>query len=314
MINSILNTNASYLDTHSDIYFKPGNVLEFFTDQSSIKLQEEMKSYVDPEDKKTLKAKAKCMAVSGTFSKRGENGLIKHSGLIPIDIDLKDNEAILKHPKFFESVCNLPYVAYFGKSISGNGFWGIIPVTNPAKHKQHFAAIVSVFKTMGIVLDPAPSNISSLRYQSYDPDAYFNHSAIPFCYIIESVTEPKNRSESDAYKTTAKNSTIDNPFIDYNQNGDVEDLLRSKGWTFAGKGKEGQTRYTRPGKKKGVSADWHPVRRTLFVFSSDPATGLDSPMKGYSPASVFMSMEGCISTKQCAKKLFDLGYGQPKTN
>lgn len=312
MKNSILNKTASYFNTHADTVPKPVNVLHFLMDQSCLKLQDEIKSCVDEADKKELKAEAKCIAVSGTFSKRGESGLITHSGLIPIDIDLKDNNEILKHPKFFESVCAQPWIAYFGRSISGTGYFGIIPIINPTKHKEHFAALESVFKSMGIVLDKAPSNVSSLRYQSYDPDAYFNHNATLFSFIKESVTEAKKKSKSDAYKNQAQNSTITNPWSDYNANGDVEDLLKSKGWTFAGNGKEGQVRYTRPGKKKGVSADWHPGRRTLFVFSSDTNTGMDTPMKGYSPSSVFYQMEGCVSTKQCAKKLYDLGYGQPK--
>lgn len=312
MEKSILNKTASYFNTHADTVPKPVNVLQFLTDQSCIKLQDEIKSCVDPDDKKALKAEAKCIAGSGTFSKRGESGLIQHSGLIFIDADFKDNKEVFAHPKFFESVCALPYVAYFGRSISGSGYFGIIPISNPAKHKEHFAAIVSVFKSMGIVLDEAPKNVASLRYQSYDPDAYFNHNATLFSFIKESNTEPKNKQKQDAYKNHAQNSTNTNPFHDYNANGDIEDLLRSKGWTVAGNGKEGQVRYTRPGKKKGVSADWHPGRRTLFVFSSDPETGMDTPMKGYSPSSVFYQMEGCVSTKQCAKKLYDLNYGQPK--
>lgn len=312
MENSILNKSASYFNTHADKVPKPVNVLQFLTDQSCVKLQDEIKSCVDPEDKKALKAEAKCITISGTFSQRNESGLIQHSGLIAIDIDLKDNIEILKHPKFYESVCALPFIAYFGRSISGNGYFGIIPISTPAKHKEHFAAIVSVFKSMGIVLDAAPSNVASLRYQSYDTDAYFNHNAKLFSFIKESVTDAKNKPKTDAYKNRAGNSTNTNPWSDYNANGDVEDLLKSKGWTFAGNGKEGQVRYTRPGKKKGVSADWHPGRRTLFVFSSDTNTGMQESMKAYSPASVFYQMEGCVSTKQCAKKLYDLGYGQPK--
>lgn len=312
MENSILNKAASYFNTHVDKVPKPVNVLDFLTDKSCLKLQDEIKSCVDEADKKAIKAEAKCITVSGTFSERGESGLIQHSGLIAIDIDLKDNKEILAHPKFFESICALTWIAYFGRSISGNGYFGIIPILNPAKHKEHFAALESVFKSMGIVLDKAPSNVSSLRYQSYDPDAYFNHTAALFSYIKEVATGPNYKQNSNAYKGLAQNSTTSNPFQDYNANGDVQDLLRSKGWTFAGNGKEGQVRYTRPGKKKGVSADWHPGRRTLFVFSSDPETGMDTPMKGYSPSSVFYQMEGCVSTKQCAKKLYDLGYGQPK--
>lgn len=175
MENSILNKEASCFNTHSDMQPKPVNVLQFLTDRTALKLQDEIRSCVSEDDKKAIKAEAKCIAISGTFSKRGESGLIKHSGLIAIDIDLKDNKEILGHPEFFSSICALPWMAYFGRSISGSGYFGIIPIVNATKHKEHFAAIESVFKTMNIILDKAPSNVSSLRYQSYDENAYFNH-------------------------------------------------------------------------------------------------------------------------------------------
>ena len=107
MENSRLNKQAAYFNTHSDTYPKPISVLEFLTDKTCIPLQDEIKNMADPDDKKTLKALAKCITISGTFSKRNENGLIKHSGLIAIDIDLVDNTEILKDPDFFKKVCSL---------------------------------------------------------------------------------------------------------------------------------------------------------------------------------------------------------------
>ena len=305
--NSVLNKEVSTQKNHSASLIFNENLLNLLNDKTCIPLQEEIKSMVDPDDKKPLKALAKCITVSGTFTKRCEYGLITHSGLIAIDIDWKDNQQVLTDPDFFTKVCGLPFIAYFGKSISGSGYWGIIPISNPAKHKEHFRAIESVFKEIGIVLDKAPSNVASLRYQSYDENAYFNHSAERFTFIKESVIEPKK-----SYQIKADNSTDVNPFDDFNQNGDVEGLLLSAGWTYSNNSKADRKRFTRPGKSSGVSADWHTVKRLLYLFSSDAATGLETPMRGYNPVLIFYQLTACKSWAECAKNLKILGYGQPR--
>ncbi|MEO6038442.1 MAG: BT4734/BF3469 family protein [Saprospiraceae bacterium] len=114
---------------------------------------------------------------SGTFTHRAENGLVKHSGLIAGDVDMKDNpytpESIKKFISGFENV------AYCGLSASGQGLWFLVPIANPEQHKQHFAALLEQFALEGINLDPAPANVASFRFYSFDPEAYFNPEAKP---------------------------------------------------------------------------------------------------------------------------------------
>ena len=303
-MDSILNKQVSFFNTHSDTQPRPVNVLEFLKDKNSIKLQNEILSCVGADDKKSLKAFAKCIAISGLFTKRCEAGLIAHSGLIAVDIDLKDNQQVILDPDFIRKVCVFPWIAYFGKSISGNGYWGIVPILNPNKHKEHFAAIQSVFKSIGITIDPAPSNVASLRYQSYDESAYYNHNAKRFTYL-KATREPKKE-----YQGTAKISSDTNPFNDYNLHGDIESLLISHGWKYSNCTKSDRKRFTRPGKQSGVSADFHTTKRTLYLFSSDPETGLETANKGYSPVSVFAQLECNNNWSLCATKLKALGFGK----
>ena len=36
-------------------------------------------------------------------------------------------------------------MAYCGLSVSGKGFWGLIPIANPDKHRLHFTALKEAF-------------------------------------------------------------------------------------------------------------------------------------------------------------------------
>jgi hypothetical protein len=118
---------------------------------------------------------------SGIFSKREELGLIKHSGLIQFDIDPEgENLRITNWDELKEQIFNIRYVAYVGLSVSGTGYWGLIPISDPSEHKAHFKAIEKFFNGYGVKLDKHPSNVAALRYYSYDPDALFRHDAKVF--------------------------------------------------------------------------------------------------------------------------------------
>jgi hypothetical protein len=105
--------------------------------------------------------------------------LISHSGLIQIDID-DLYEGDLEHIK--KDLQKLDEIAYLGKSVSGKGLWGLIPIPpDPEYHRDYFDNLLKTFEErIGITLDDKPKNVASLRGYSYDPQAYFNHSAIPF--------------------------------------------------------------------------------------------------------------------------------------
>lgn len=139
--------------------------------------------------KKTLSG----ITPSGVFSNRSESGLIQHSGLIQFDVDNIDNPAYQK-----AKITHIPYVAYLSYSTSGRGLWGLIPVLYPDRHKDHFRAIQQAFSKAGITIDPAPSNVASFRFVSYDPEPYFNHDAEIFPYLIE---ESKQRSSGRDNRT-----------------------------------------------------------------------------------------------------------------
>lgn len=140
------------------------------------------------------KKKLSGITPSGTFTKRCASGLIEHSGLIQFDVDSKDNPVNMDELKF--KIQHIPYVAYLSYSTSGNGLWGLIPIQYPRRHKSHFRAIQQAFRNTGVRIDPAPSNVASFRFISYDPDPYFNHNALLFPYLTEESTTKKIKKDN----------------------------------------------------------------------------------------------------------------------
>ena len=109
---------------------------------------------------------------SGTFSKRNEKALIKHSGLIAIDFDhLEDVETTkLQLLKDVHFPTELLFV-----SPNGNGLKWIISIDNFEKynHLEMFNAIYNYIKdTYSIEIDKACKDISRATFLCYDPDAY----------------------------------------------------------------------------------------------------------------------------------------------
>ncbi|WP_347160119.1 BT4734/BF3469 family protein [Pontibacter chitinilyticus] len=150
---------------------------------SSAKYRTEVEKIRATEEKSirdSLKSKLPAITPSGLFSFRSENSLIRHSGLLQFDIDLKENRHVGNFYELKQQISNIPNVAYCGLSVSGQGFWGLIPISYTEKHKEHFGALRKAFLQLGITIDVKPKNVSSLRGYSYDEAPYFNHQAAVF--------------------------------------------------------------------------------------------------------------------------------------
>ncbi len=297
MEDSILNTTVSRLKAYSDQQPTDINLMEYLTDDSLKVEIEKIRSLRNEDEQKRLKALLPAVMISGRFSSRGEAGLIEHSGLISFDIDHVPNMAWV-----YNKLTSLPFTAYCSKSARGKGYFGIFAISNKAKHKAHFAAMQLYFQELGINIDPAPSNVASLRGYSYDESAYFNHEAQVFNYLYEAPEAIKK-----PYSANASSSSEDTPFDHFNRTADIEQLLVAHGWTYQHT-KGTRVRYSRPGKQNGVSADYCKERKILYLFSTDPATGLVKAQAGYNNVSVYCQLECGNNWKLCGQKLKQLGY------
>ena len=153
---------------------------------------ETIRGIENKKERDAIKSKLPAITPSGIFSYRKESDLIRHSGLIQIDIDLTGkNKLISNWDDLKTELKKLPQIAYLGKSVSGRGYWGLIPIPDVAKtHRSYFDALKEIFLiTWGIELDDKPKNVASLRGYSFDSEAFFNHNAKPF--LIKKLPKPK---------------------------------------------------------------------------------------------------------------------------
>lgn len=150
----------------------------------------ELRSTSDPLRKKQIKLSLPQATISGVFAPtRSADNLVKHSGLICVDIDRKDNLHIGNFDTLIEDVlCHIEQVAYAAHSVSGNGYFLIIPLKYPRQHKAQFEMLVKLFDSYGINIDRACGDVCRLRCQSYDLHQYINLDAKPFDGVYR---EPK---------------------------------------------------------------------------------------------------------------------------
>lgn len=189
--NSVLNITVSawpsYFDSNNP---KEVNLVAWLTSDKYAQRVESIRRAKSKHERDKLKAVLPAITPSGLFTHREESGLIKHSGLIQIDIDFKGNEGIANYLGLKEELAKIRNMAFIGLSVSGKGFWGLVPIQYPEKHLAHFLALQQDLQRFGITIDSAPKNVASLRGYSWDSEAYFNPFAEPYTKLLEPKPEP----------------------------------------------------------------------------------------------------------------------------
>jgi predicted P-loop ATPase len=144
-----------------------------------------VRSEQDEARKKQQKAVLPSVTIGGVFNERKEQGLEKHSGFICIDVDNYTDRSKINDD---------PYTYALFSSVGGNGF-AVICKVDPLKHKESYNFIAEhYFLNYGITVDPAPKNVASCRFVSYDPDLFLNTKSKKSKYKIEKKRLPKNIS------------------------------------------------------------------------------------------------------------------------
>lgn len=127
----------------------------------------------DPEKRKKLKIAVPAFTGSGTFSKRLNESLIKHSGRIIIDLDHLENVKEAKQKLGADE-----FVEYVFTSLGGNGLAVVFKIDG-AKHGQSFQEIKQYIETKyKFEVDKGVKEVARLRFVSFDPDLVYNAEAI----------------------------------------------------------------------------------------------------------------------------------------
>ena len=138
----------------------------------------------DPERQAIMKQALPGFTPSGTFTRRNAAGLVEHSGFIGLDIDLKDNAHIKNFSSLKKMIHALPWVAYCGLSCRGQGFFALVPIADPAKHREYFRALQADLARAGLTVDKNCKDVCRFRFVSYDPDPYINTAARLYDYTL----------------------------------------------------------------------------------------------------------------------------------
>ena len=164
----------SIKDTATPFHREVAVVLERIKDGSSKELVKAIRLEKDKTARNELKKQLPAICFSGIFSKRNDNSISEHSGLVCLDFDgyekrkemLAEKERLSKD-KFVYSVFVSP---------SGNGLKALVKIPQDIdNHVNYFNSLESHFDSPHF--DKTCKNISRVCYESYDPLLHINDNS-----------------------------------------------------------------------------------------------------------------------------------------
>lgn len=187
---NMLNVAVSFFTDKTEKKGKQINLYNYLLDANKVyynqysKVVDYIREAKDEIEKRQRKQESNLPCVTLSCLTGNDKSDIKTiNNLLCIDIDKKDNELIMDRiPALIKT---LKCVAYMSKSVSGQGYYCIIPILNTDKFKQHFNALQEDFARMGITIDKSCSNANRLRYYSYDDNSYINIKAETYTSLLD---------------------------------------------------------------------------------------------------------------------------------
>ena len=153
---------------------------------------EQIRRCPDKRRRRELKRQLPAVTPAGVFSRRCNDGLIRPSGLVGLDVDGADNPHIGNWEAVKWTISDLPGLWYAGLSASGNGLFLAFCVKCPEQYGRSFDALSQELSGRGIRVDAACRDIARLRGASYDPAPFFNPDAMPYDGYIAPKPLPVN--------------------------------------------------------------------------------------------------------------------------
>ena len=132
-----------------------------------------------------LKKQLPAVLLSGTFTRRANDALLQHSGLLCADLDSLNGELENVRAKLSAS----PHLWTLFKSPGGDGLKAVFKVPpDVTKHAGSFRAVEQhVRELTGVQIDVACKDPARLCFLSHDPDLYYNAKARE----VEPLPEPQ---------------------------------------------------------------------------------------------------------------------------
>jgi hypothetical protein len=184
-----------------------GKIKTGFWEDAVIDVRKRLANAKTRAERNNIKVKLPNATISGTFSKRTNDGLVQHSGFIAIDFDNLDNV-----DEVFSNLTGDNYIYSLFRSVSGQGLCAILKI-DPEKHQIAYTGAEYYFKThYNYQVDPACKNVSRGRIISHDPDLYINKAAKTF-----EIEAPKPDSEKQEHVYDNKRIEVTFSYIEKNK-------------------------------------------------------------------------------------------------
>ena len=162
-------------DTATPFHVGIDIVLDRIRNGKSKELVTQIRKEKNKSERNDLKKQLPSICFSGKFSKRADNSILEHSGLICLDFDGYEKQKDLIQDK--EKMMKDKYTFSVFISPSGNGLKVLVKIPNDAEnHTKYFQSLEKYYNSN--YFDTTSKNISRVCYESYDPLIYLNKSRI----------------------------------------------------------------------------------------------------------------------------------------
>ncbi len=203
--NTIFDVEISAFKNCFDTVSQTVNLSNWLTSNKYEAQQTKLRTITDKKERDKIKIQLPAITPSALLISREKDltdkeKLLKYSGFMQIDIDFKDNVHLADYNILLQKLPLIKNIAFCGQSVSGTGFFGLVPITQPDKLALHFLRFNELMKlNFNIILDSSKGgNFTDLRIYSYTKDAYFNIDAKPFNLLYQ----PKPKEKTIKAKTS----------------------------------------------------------------------------------------------------------------
>ena len=197
--------DIKHIDT--PFHVQVSKILDRIREGASKELVTQIRREKNKSERNELKKRLPSVCFSGKFSKRADNSLLEHSGLICLDFDgyekkkdMTDDKNKMMKDKYTFSVFISP---------SGNGLKVLVKIPADAEnHVKYFQSLEKYYNSTHF--DTTSKNISRVCYESYDPLIYVNDKSTLWDKIEETeYREVRLNKDQPTIPITDENKIVD---------------------------------------------------------------------------------------------------------
>ena len=194
-------------DTEQPFFRNVEFILDRIKDGRTKELIKRIRSEKDKTTINELKQQLPAICFSGRFTKRNDQSLVEHSGLVCLDFDAYKKKKDLLEAK--ENLSKDKYIYSVFISPSGKGLKALVKIPDDAEnHKFYFNALGEHFNSEHF--DKTSKNVSRVCYESYDPLIYVNpNSSIWTNTLDEEFREVEKHKDIPTIPITDENKVVD---------------------------------------------------------------------------------------------------------